>query len=417
MNIRRIFVIIGIVFGLLCGANAQTSLKSLSLAAGNGDLEAVKMLLKGNANPDDGMVAACENGHADVVAILIGAGAFYSKSDIGAYTKKISEDRYLVEADVLMEKAIEKNNPEIVKQLLLLKIYESNDGEYVQRSGFRKAIANGSIDIVKAFVAAHEDVSDTRTDYTGKTLVQIATAKNHPEVVAYLKEAEKDQAAAVVEKETEKAKMKSDRLAAKEKEKATENETIQKKLLSYLDHPIDLFGMANTRYRKFNGTVYDCAEPIDFLNRLSAFMFVLGQYNNRAESLIAIKERIESESRWLNNSPWYKIRQDCSILPVQVRQVTPDGLVVRLNSEQDVTILVLLKNHPKQKTAVDGDALVKTAVDGSVSGEYQFVIKTNPYRYAGAFGEIRTIPSYDLGIVIPAPSGSVVKLPIPDASQ
>ena len=101
------------------------------------------------------------------------------------------------------------------------------------------------------------------------------------------------------------------------------------------------------------------------------------------------------------------MRNDCSLAPVLVKQVTQDGLIVRLNSEQDVELLVLLKNHPKQKTVVDGDAII----------DLMFVVKNLPYQYTGVLGQIRTISSYDLGVVVPPPTGLVPKLPLPDANR
>ena len=87
--------------------------------------------------------------------------------------------------------------------------------------------------------------------------------------------------------------------------------------------------------------------------------------------------------------------------------MTPDGLIVRLNSQQDIELLVLLKNHPKQKTVVDGDAII----------DQLFVIKTSPYQYTDVLGAVRTIPAYDMGVIVPTPSGSVPKIPLPAASQ
>ena len=376
----------------------------LSLAAGNGHLEAVKMLLKAKANPSDGTIPACENGRVEVLKTLIEGGA----SGRG-----------------LLETAVAKGNLEIVQILLKLKIYQSKwDGSqlnaypskwdkygYIQREVFRKAIAKGNLNIVKAFIAEGEDVSVDRDNddrqRNDEALVQIAIKSNHAEIVAYLKEAKKAQVAAIADKKETEAKEEAKNLAAAEKDKETANEANARQVQAYLDHPNDLFGMANTRYRKFNGKVYDCVEPIEFLNRLYAFLPIAGQYTDQPESLKAIKVRIEAESKWLHENSWYKIQNDCSLLPVLVKQVTSDGIIVRLNSQVDVEILVLLKNHPKQKTAVDGDAII----------DQLFVIKTSPYHYTDVLGAVRTIPSYDMGVVVPAPSGSVEKIPLPDASR
>jgi ankyrin repeat protein len=383
----------------------NTVLRPLSFAAGNGHIEAVKMLLNAKADPNDGVKAACENGHADVLKALLeakGNGRFYTPSDF--YEK-------------LLTGAIAKGQLEIVQILLNSQTNKNNGDEYERRGVFRKAVAKGDIDIIKAFVAAREDLSDERDDLdrsTGKTLVQIAIAANQGDTVTYLKEAKKAQLVAVAAKEAAKTNADEEVLAARNKEKAAGDEVLKKKLLAFLDHPIDLFGMKNSRFRRFDGKVYDCAEPIEFLNRLTAFFFIEGQYNDHKGSFTDIAGRIEAESKWLHDNPWYGTQRDCSLSPVLVKQVTPDGLIVRLNSRQDEEILVFLKNHPKQKTAVDGEALLVAAADGNLGADNLFVVKMKPYQYTGVLGVIRTIPAYDLGVVVSVPSGSVAKLPLPE---
>ena len=372
----------------------------LSLAARNGHVEAVKMLLKAQAILDDGFVAAYTNGHMDVVKVLIDAGH-----------------------GVSLKTAIQLGDLEIVKISLKqhprhwdgsqTDDYPSKWDGYVQRKVFRYAIAKGNLDIVKAFVSEGEDVSDDRDEYdrerNNETLVQIAIKSNHPEIVAYLKEAKKTQVDAIAEKEVAKGKNEAENLAVKEKEKAAENEALQKKIVASLDHPTDIFGMSKSRYRKFNGTVYDCAEPIEFLNRYFTFLPIEAQYNDNPNSLKEIKDRIEAESKWLQANPWFKIRNDCYIEPVLVNQVTPDGLIVRLNSQQNEVILVLLKNHPKQKTAVDGEAIIEPM-------RVLFAVKTSPYQYVGALGASQTILAYDMGVTVPTPPSSVPKIPLPDTN-
>ncbi len=197
-------------------------------------------------------------------------------------------------------------------------------------------------------------------------------------------------------------------MAALEKEQATQGEGYKKKVQDALDHPNDVYGLTNSRYRKFNGKVYDCAAPIEFLNRLDAFNPIRDDFNKQTESVRKpVKGRLEEEANWLDDNPWNKVREDCSLMPVLVKQVTPDGLIVRLNSQVDEEILVFLKNHPKQKTYVDGDVMIVQL----------FVMKTSPYHYTGALGAMRTIPAYDFGVVVPAPSGSVPKIPVPDTSR
>jgi ankyrin repeat protein len=361
----------------------------LGEAAANGHMDAVKMLLKANANPQQAMAAAVKNGQVEVLKTLIDAGASGGEG--------------------LLKEPVANGQLEIVQILLKLKKDPSETDEYgyTRREVFRNAIEKGNLDIVKAFVVADEEVSDERDNddraNMRDTLTQVAINANQADILAYLKETKKAQATELAEKKAAIAKEEADK---QEKETAAKNQAVQKQVLDLLDHPTDLFGMANSRYRKFNGTVYDCAEPIEFLNRLYAFLPVEGQYNDNPDSLKEIKDRVEAESKWVHDNPWYKIQNDCSLSPVLVKQVTPDGLIVQLNSQQDEEILVLLKNHPKQKTAVDGDAII---------GQL-FVIKTSPYQYTDALGAIRTIPSYDMGAIVPTPSGSVPKVPLPEAA-
>jgi hypothetical protein len=158
-----------------------------------------------------------------------------------------------------------------------------------------------------------------------------------------------------------------------------------------------VFGLADTRYREFNGKVYDCAEPIEFLNKLNAYYTILNQYPNQQEFLQKAANPLEA-------NPWYKAADDCSIFPVLVKQVMTDGLIVRLNSPVEEEILVFLKNHPKQKVYVDGDLM----------GAHLFVMKTDRYQYTDALGTLHTIRAYDFGKVVSPPSGAVEKLPLPD---
>jgi ankyrin repeat protein len=369
--------------------NNPQSVPPISLAAGNGRLEAVKMLLQAKANRQGTMDAAVEKGNIEVLQTLIDAGASGGNG--------------------LLDEAVAKGQLETVQILLKLPKEPGDTDEYgyTRREAMRTAIEKGNLDMVKAFVAADEEVSDERDNddraNMRDTLTQVAINANQADILAYLKEAKNAQVAELADKKAAIAKEEADK---QEKETAAKNQAVQKQVLDLLDHPTDLFGMANSRYRKFNGTVYDCAEPIEFLNRLYAFLPVEGQYNDNPDSLKEIKDRVEAESKWVHENPWYKIQNDCSLSPVLVKQVTPDGLIVQLNSQQDEEILVLLKNHPKQKTAVDGDAII---------GQL-FVLKTSPYQFTDVLGAVRTIPSYDMGVVVP-PAGSVPKLPLPDASQ
>jgi ankyrin repeat protein len=258
----------------------------LGEAAANGHIDAVKMLLKAKAKPQKAMAAAVTNGKIEVLKTLIDAGASGGEG--------------------LLKEPVAKGQLEIVQILLKMKKDPSETDEYgyTRREVFREAIEKGNLDIVKAFVAADEEVSDSRDNDDKKmmkdTLFQTAINANQADILAYLKEAKKTQATELAEK---KAAIAKEEAAKQEKETAANNQTVQKQVLALLDHPTDLFGMANSRYRKFNGTVYDCAEPIEFLNRLYAFLPVESQYNDNPDSLKEIKDRVEAESKWLHENP------------------------------------------------------------------------------------------------------------------
>ncbi len=242
----------------------------------------------------------------------------------------------------------------------------------------------GRLDIVKIFMADGAKVE--------KTDIQEAIAANQPDMVTFLRETKKLQDAAA-----------ADQSAAAEKEKAAKeaaaNAEIDKQIEDALDHPKDIYGLADSRYRKIGGKIYDCAEPIVFLNKLNTFNAIYDQYPNK-------RGLLEDAAKANQANPWLKVANDCSIFPVLIKQVMPDGLIVRLNSQEDEEVLVFLKNHPKQKTLVDGDVITA----------HLFVMKIAPYHYTTILGE-RTIPAYDLGVIVPAPSGPVDKIPLPDMNQ
>jgi ankyrin repeat protein len=162
-------------------ADVNTFIPPIGLAAASGRLDAVRILLKAGAKPDDGLIAACDNGHADVAEALINAGAN------GVQERYRGQD--------LLANAVGKGNLEIVQVLLKM---PKDPGDtykygYTRRHAFRTAIEKGNLDIVKAFVAASEDVSDSRDNddraNMQDTLEQVAVEANQPEILAYLKEA------------------------------------------------------------------------------------------------------------------------------------------------------------------------------------------------------------------------------------
>jgi hypothetical protein len=347
------------------------------LAAANGRLEAIKMLLKAKAYPMDGVKAAVENGHADVLKALIEGGAHISVEDI--------------ETEVVdLRVPVKKGNIGMV-QVVLKELAKGDPQKSYHKIekftlGFHEAERQGKLDIVKIFVA--DGVKVERTD------IQEAIAANQSDMVAYLRETKKAQEAAAADQAAAAEKVKADQDAAS-------NAELDKKIKDSLDHPDDAYGLADSRYRKFNGKIYDCGEPITFLNRLNTFNAIYDQYHNtKAELLIDAAKSSQT-------NPWLKVANDCSLLAVLVKQVTPDGLIVRLNSPSDQEVLVLLKNHPKQDKYVDGDVMIARL----------FAIKTKPYHYTGVLGVAQTIPAYDFGVVVPPPSGSVEKIPLPEADH
>ena len=368
-------------------ANVNPPLISpLGLAAGNGHSEAVKMLLKAKANPEAALAAAVKNGDVAILNTLIEAGASGSEK--------------------LLKEPVAKGQLEMVKVLLKLKKTPGETDEYgfTRREAFRNAIEKGNLDIVKAFVTADEEVSDARDEDDKKmmrdTLVQTAINANQADVVAYLKQAKKSQANELAERKAAKEKVASVQKKEEEAKLASASDALNKKLQDALNNPEDAFGLAGTRYRKFNGKLYDCSEPIEFLNKLITFNAISDQYPNQEGFL-------KQTAKQLQTNQWLKVANNCSLWAVLVKQVTPDGLIVRLNSPADQEVLVFLKNHPNQAKFVDGDVMAVRL----------FALKTSPYHYTGVLGAEHTIPAYDFGVVVPAPSGSVDKIPLPADSQ
>jgi hypothetical protein len=159
------------------------------LAAANGRLEVVKMLLKAKAYPLDGVEEAVENGHTDVLQALIGSGANIRNMDGNGI--------------VDLRVPVKNGNSEMV-QFLLKELAKSDPQKDYQKAGqfseaFHSAETQGKLDIVKIFVADGAKVE--------KSDVQAAIAANQSDMVAYLRETKKTQESAA-----------TDRAAAAEKE-------------------------------------------------------------------------------------------------------------------------------------------------------------------------------------------------------
>lgn len=362
----------------------------LSLAARNGHLEAVKILLKAHADVGFGLHEACVNNHVEVLKTLMTAKGNCDSGGLGS----------------LLTSSSSAGNVEITR--IILKEWAKRDSQNSESKGrhlhqdyvsaFRLAIAKGHLDVVKMFVADGADLS--RQDESGKTVTQAAIEANQPEMLAYLKEAKKEQDAS-------KAQKRNARVKKNAAEESAKSEEFKKKVQEDFEHPKDVYGLADSRCRKFNGKVYDCAEPIQFLNWKAAVeaynAFVLMREMQPASLNEWLKERVRQENRKLAEHPWSKVKTAFSLgevgVDMKVQQVIPDGLIVRLEDGP-----ALIKNHPKQKMLVDGDSI----------GALIFALKGNPYQYKDVLGATRTIRAYDFGVVVSPPSGLVAKFPIPE---
>lgn len=143
----------------------------IKLAAGNGHLEAVKILLKAKANPNAGVVAACQNGHSEVLQTLLEASVRMP-------------ERILSQA---LSVAAEKGYGEIVQVLLRKSPNRLDSAFYTLRS----ATSKGQLDIVKICVANGMDLTGNQ----GKEAIRQAIENNQSEVVAYLRDVKKYQQA------------------------------------------------------------------------------------------------------------------------------------------------------------------------------------------------------------------------------
>ena len=333
-----------------------------------------------------------------------------------------------------------KDAAELQNVPALVKLSEIFADERSELKDLNKSLSNlalaaklgdkASIDkLSQLYAAGFAGVSDESEK--DKSVVVLAGVGNHDaQIVVSNKlaaaEALKKQQAALDEALKQKQQEEA-RLAA---EKALQEQHLtdvanSKEIQNAIEHPMDLFGMGNSRYRKFDGKIYDCVEPIAALNKYFSYLPMVDKYgsendkaavlysqigaeiknedNTPADKMTEVQKALKNIDKSLRSSQWYKKKMDYVLTPpFVVRQVTSDGLIVEGNAGK-----FLLKNHPKQKGVVDGDVLTDTKV--------WFALKTKPFQFTDVSGAVRTIKSYDMGIVVPPPSGSVPKLPAPEA--
>jgi len=149
----------------------------LTQAAGNGHLEAVKMLLKAGAEPYFGLNAACEGNQAEVVKTLFATEQY---APPGGST------------DVVLQKLLIKSstngNVEILKLVLkeMAKLDPQKQYRISGRSSYNEAlgdaVSKGQLDVVRIFVADGADLS--LKDRSDRSLNQRAIEGNQPEMLA-----------------------------------------------------------------------------------------------------------------------------------------------------------------------------------------------------------------------------------------
>ena len=148
-----------------------------SIACQNGHAEAVKVLVEAGARVNRAtkggptpLFVACQNGHVDTVKILVGAGAAVNRQ-----TKDAAATPLFV--------ASQNGHAEVVAVLLA-------SGATVNR-----LMKNGSTPLFAASIAGHTDVvhalvmagADTTKRVTGQTALSIARSKGHDAIAAIIR--------------------------------------------------------------------------------------------------------------------------------------------------------------------------------------------------------------------------------------
>lgn len=141
----------------------------------------------------------------------------------------------------------------------------------------------------------------------------------------------------------------------------------------------DRFGYKTTRYRLVTGEDQDLGEAILWWNEKTYLADWEGLANHRSNYPDTI-------AKWEARKLAFKRQPDqwseyC--VSGRVIQVLTDSLLVA----KDDHAIVMLKNHPKQETLVDGDTVAEVAVP---------VGRTN---YVNTAGATSTVKVYDFGLV------------------
>lgn len=187
---------------------------ALNAAAGDGNIEIVKLLLDNGADINGvdlmlgwtPLMSAANDGHNEIVKLLIKRGADIDIQDTGGYTALIyaatagetEAAKILIDAGAdidhisggysALTSAVEQSHPETAKLLL-----ENNaDPDALMKDGQTSLIAavkNGNIEIVKALLDNGADISIK--DDKGRTALEWAEFEQQEEMVKLLKEAEK----------------------------------------------------------------------------------------------------------------------------------------------------------------------------------------------------------------------------------
>ncbi|KAL7939062.1 hypothetical protein V8C35DRAFT_276271 [Trichoderma chlorosporum] len=150
---------------------------ALSLAADNGHLDIVQLLLANGADDKDGeaLSSAADNGHLDIVQLLLANGADDKSSmALGWALRRAAgsghldilqlllangaDYRYMYEDDETLVEAVQKGFTDIVQLLLVNGAYDK-DSEVLRRA-LGWAVGHGDLDVVQLLLASGADDKD-----------------------------------------------------------------------------------------------------------------------------------------------------------------------------------------------------------------------------------------------------------------
>jgi ankyrin repeat protein len=173
------------VVKMLLAAGAEANSSALTTAAEKGYAEIAKMLLAAGAIVNAGghfsqltpLMAAASEGHTEVVQALLEAGADVNKGMFG-------------EHETALYYAAQKGHAETAR-LLLQKGANPNGGEGARwgKAPLLAAVENGHTEVVRALLEAGADVRVTK--FMGGTALELAREKGNVEIIRLLQEATK----------------------------------------------------------------------------------------------------------------------------------------------------------------------------------------------------------------------------------